>query len=79
MAATFLREPRAPADRAAVLNTLQAVRGALGAREVWVVAGFIFFFTFSPSFGPGFLFYQTDRLGFSQQFIGRLAALQALG
>jgi predicted MFS family arabinose efflux permease len=44
-----------------------------------VVAGFIFFFTFSPSFGPGFLFYQTDRLGFSQGFIGRLAALQAVG
>jgi predicted MFS family arabinose efflux permease len=79
MAAAFLREPRAPADRAAVVRTLQAVRGALRAREVWVVAGFIFFFVFSPSFGPGFLFYQTDRLGFSQQFIGRLLALQALG
>jgi predicted MFS family arabinose efflux permease len=79
MAAAVLREPRAPADRAAVLHTLHAVRGALASREVWVVAGFIFFFTFSPSFGPGFLFYQTDRLGFSQQFIGRLAALQALG
>jgi predicted MFS family arabinose efflux permease len=79
MAAAVLREPRAPADRAAVVRTLQAVRGALRAREVWVVAGFIFFFVFSPSFGPGFLFYQTDRLGFSQQFIGRLAALQALG
>jgi predicted MFS family arabinose efflux permease len=79
MAATILREPRAPADRAAVLRTVQAVRQALGSREVWVVAGFIFFFVFSPSFGPGFLFYQTDRLGFSQQLIGRLAALQALG
>ena len=79
MTAGALREPRAPADRAAVLRTLHAVRGALGSREVWVVAGFIFFFMFSPSFGPGFLFYQTDRLGFGQQFIGRLGALQALG
>jgi predicted MFS family arabinose efflux permease len=79
MAAGVMREPRAPADRAAVVRTLQAVRGALRAREVWVVAGFIFFFVFSPSFGPGFLFYQTDTLGFSQQFIGRLSALQALG
>lgn len=79
MAATILYEPRAAADRTAVLETVTAVRQALRSREVWVVAGFIFFFTFSPSFGPGFLFYQTDRLGFSQQFIGRLAALQALG
>jgi predicted MFS family arabinose efflux permease len=79
MAAGILREGRAPADRAAVLASVRAVRAALGARDVWVVAGFIFFFTFSPSFGPGFLFYQTDRLGFSQGFIGRLAALQAVG
>jgi MFS family permease len=79
MAAAVLREPRAPTDREAVRQTVGAVRAALTGREVWVVAGFIFFFTFSPSFGPGFLFYQTDRLGFSQQFIGRLAALQALG
>jgi MFS family permease len=79
MAATVLHEPRAAADRAAVMQRLQAVREALASRAVWVVAGFIFFFVFSPSFGPGFLFYQTDRLGFSQHFIGRLAALQALG
>jgi MFS family permease len=78
-AATFLREPRVPADRAALRTTLLAVRAALRRREVWAVSGFIFFFTFSPSFGPGFLFYQTDRLGFSQHFIGRLSALQAVG
>jgi MFS family permease len=79
MAATFLREPRTRVDRAVLRQTLLAVRDALGARDVWVVGGFIFFFMFSPSFGPGFLFYQTDQLGFSQQFIGRLTALQALG
>jgi MFS family permease len=79
MATAILREPRSPADRAAVHRTLLAVREALRTRDVWLVAGFIFLFMFSPSFGPGFLFYQTDRLGFSQSFIGRLAALQALG
>jgi MFS family permease len=79
MAATVVREPRARADRAALRERIRAVRRALRAREVWVVAGFIFFFVFSPSFGPGFLFYQTDRLGFSQQFIGTLGALQSVG
>jgi len=78
-AGLVIREPRVPADRAALLTRLRDVRAALGAREVWLVAGFIFLFTFSPSFGPGFLFFQTDRLGFSQQFIGTLAALQSLG
>ena len=79
MATGVVREPRARADRAAFLERLRAVRAALRAREVWGVAGFIFFFTFSPSFGPGFLFYQTDQLGFSQQFIGTLGALQSVG
>ena len=79
MATVVVRGRRTRADRAAVLERLRAVRAALRTRDVWVVAGFIFFFMFSPSFGPGFLFYQTDRLGFSQQFIGTLGALQALG
>jgi BT1 family len=75
----FVREGPARRDRAALLERLSAVRSALQAREVWLVAGFIFFSTFSPSFGPGFLFYQTDRLGFSQEFIGALNALQSFG
>jgi len=79
MTAAFVREKPAPRDRAALNQRLVAVGDALGAREVWLVAGFIFFFTFSPSFGPGFLFYQTDRLGFSQEFIGALNALQSFG
>jgi MFS family permease len=79
MAVLVVREPRTRADRAAMLVRLHAVRAALRTRDLWVVAGFIFFFMFSPSFGPGFLFYQTDRLGFSQQFIGTLSALQSLG
>jgi predicted MFS family arabinose efflux permease len=79
MTAAFVREKPAHRDRAALVQRLAAVRGALRAREVWLVAGFIFFFTFSPSFGPGFLYYQTDQLGFSQEFIGALNALQSFG
>ena len=75
MAALFVREQRARADRAAFLERMAAIRGAVGEREVWVVAGFILFWTFSPSFGPALLYYQTDTLGFSQQFIGVLATL----
>ena len=42
------------------------------------MGGFIFFWTFSPSFGPAMLYYQTDVLHFSQQFIGHLAAIAAV-
>jgi Na+/melibiose symporter-like transporter len=78
MGLTFVRETPARASRAAFLETWRAIRAALGSREIWLVAGFIFFFWFSPSFGPAFLYYQTDTLKFSQQFIGRLAALGAV-
>jgi predicted MFS family arabinose efflux permease len=79
MATIFVREPPARADRAAFAETWTAIRGAARMRELWMVAGFIFFFNFSPSFGPAFLYYQTDVLKFDQQFIGILSSLGAVG
>jgi predicted MFS family arabinose efflux permease len=79
MATLFIREPPARVDRGAFRKTWTAIRGAARARELWVVAGFIFFFNFSPSFGPAFLYYQTDVLKFDQQFIGILSSLSAVG
>ena len=78
MSVSFVRETPARANRAAFVETWHAIRATLRGREIWVVAGFIFFFWFSPSFGPAFLYYQTDTLKFSQRFIGRLAALGAV-
>src|SRR6266487_1817112 len=79
MAIFVVREAPAPTVGKEFRETWASIRAALGARDVWVVAGFIFFFTFSPSFGPALLFYQTDVLRFSQQFIGHLLALAAVG
>ena len=78
MTAGFVREAPARAERAVVRETLSSVRRALAEREVWIVAGFIFFFNFSPSFGPALVFYQTDVLRFDQQFIGHLGALASI-
>jgi len=78
MGVSFVREAPTRANRAAFLETWHAIGATLRGREIWVVAGFIFFFWFSPSFGPAFLYYQTDTLEFSQRFIGRLAALGAV-
>src|SRR3990170_1042541 len=77
MAAFVVREARVRRDREAFLRTWAAIREALRERDVWIVTGFILFWTFSPSFGPAFLYYQTDLLHFSQQFIGFLASLGA--
>jgi MFS family permease len=78
MAAFFVHEAPARTEREEFWTTWRAIRGALREREVWVVGGFIFFWTFSPSFGPALLYYQTDVLHFSQQFIGHLGAIAAV-
>jgi predicted MFS family arabinose efflux permease len=79
MASLFIHEAPSPGERQAFLETWRAIRAAASAREIWIVAAFVFFFNFSPSFGPAFLYYQTDVLGFTQQFIGTLAALGSVG
>ena len=78
MALFFVHDVPARADRQAFRQAMTAIRAALGERDVWIVAGFLFFWTFSPSFGPALLYYQADVLKFSQQFIGHLGALGAL-
>ena len=78
MAALFVREAPARTDREGFRTTWTAIQQALREREVWVVGGFILFWTFSPSFGPALLYYQTDHLHFSQQFIGHLGAIAAV-
>ncbi len=78
MAARYLREPQTRFDAAALRATWRSIRAAATHREVWVVSAFIFFYDFNPSFGPAFLYYQTDVLQFSQRFIGVLTSLQAV-
>ena len=78
MTAFFVRERPAREGAKEFWTTWAAIRDALRERETWIVGGFIFFWTFSPSFGPAFLYYQTDVLRFSQQFIGHLAALASV-
>jgi predicted MFS family arabinose efflux permease len=75
----FVAEPPAAASGESFRATWAAITGAARAREIWLVAAFIFCFTFSPSFGPAFLYYQTDVLGFSQQFIGILDSITSVG
>jgi MFS family permease len=79
MVQAFLREPPSRFDRAALRESLSAIREAATRREAWIVAGFIFFANFNPLFGPSFLYYQTDVLQFDQRFIGTLGSVTAVG
>ncbi|MCC7091309.1 MAG: folate/biopterin family MFS transporter [Nitrosomonas sp.] len=77
MAVFFVYEKPVESKQGNVSEVWSALRAGFGERSVWLVAAFIFLFNFSPSFGPAFLFYQTDELGFSQQYIGILNAVDS--
>jgi predicted MFS family arabinose efflux permease len=77
MAWLVVQEPPARPNLEGLGETWAALRRATGRRDLWLVAGFIFFWAFSPSFGPAFFYYQTDTLHFSQPLIGALASLGA--
>ncbi len=75
MAIFMIRDPRVQIGEHQFRNTWIAIRGAIGSRMLWIVAGFIFFYNFSPSFGPALVYYATDVLHFSKIFLGTLDSL----
>ncbi|OGL14952.1 MAG: hypothetical protein A3F92_01000 [Candidatus Rokubacteria bacterium RIFCSPLOWO2_12_FULL_71_22] len=74
MAVLCIKEPASDA-RAARGEMLAGVKERLRDREIWLVAGFLFLWAFSPSIGTALFYYQTDVLGFGQTTIGNLNAL----
>jgi len=75
MAIFLIAEPRVDPGERQFKETWQAIRSAIGSRTLWIVAGFIFFYNFSPSFGPALVYYATDQLHFSKIFLGTLDSL----
>jgi len=75
MAIFLISEPRIEAGARQFHETWVAIRSAIGSRTLWIIAGFVFFYNFSPSFGPALLYYATDVLHFSKIFLGTLDSL----
>ena len=71
----LITESRTENSKQQFHETWAAIRGAIGSRTLWIVAGFIFFYNFSPSFGPALAYYATDVLHFSKIFLGTLDSL----
>ena len=79
MAVFVVREPRQRRDPDAFARTWGAIRIAIHDRDLWVVAAFILFFAFSPSLGSALYFHQINSLRFTDEFVGHLTALTAVG
>jgi MFS family permease len=75
----FIDEERSAVSTAGLRDSFNGLVGALKSRHLWVIAGFLLFYYFSPGVYTPLYFYMTDRLKFSQQFIGILGSIQAVG
>ena len=75
----LIQEPRASADLNALRERFSALLSVFRNRNLGFVAGFLFLYYFSPGFGTPLYFQMSDRLGFSQGFIGVLSSISAAG
>ncbi|MBI3244992.1 MAG: MFS transporter [Deltaproteobacteria bacterium] len=71
----LVQEPPRTMSAENVRATRIALWQAANSPTLWITAGFLFFWNFSPSLGTPLLYYQTDVLGFSKTFIGTLGAI----
>ena len=66
-------------DRRVLGETAGAIRAGITSGPLWVAAGFIFLWNFSPSFGTPLQYHMVDKLGFSKVFLGTLDTIGSAG
>jgi MFS family permease len=72
-------EQKAAIDLAGIKATFAGLKASFMRRELWLIAGFLFLYNFSPGLSTPLYFTMTDRLQFSQSYIGILGSIQAAG
>jgi MFS family permease len=75
----LIHEARTGIDLEALRERVNALVNAFRSRNLWLVAAFLFLYHFSPGFGTPLYFQMSDRLQFSQGFIGVLSSVNAGG
>lgn len=76
---TLIHEHKSTISLAGMKLGFASLLTALKSRQLWVLGGFLFFYYFSPGIDTPLYFFMTDRLKFSQAYIGVLNSMQAIG
>src|SRR5439155_25551165 len=77
--AFLVREEKTTIDRMQFKASTRSLISAIKSRTLWIVAGFLAFWNFSPSFGTPMYYHMVDNLKFDQNFIGQLGAVSSIG
>jgi predicted MFS family arabinose efflux permease len=75
----LLTERKSPASRNELQLTLRSIIAALSSTKLYIVAVFLFLYSFAPGFGTPLYFFMTDELQFSQSYIGVLGSIASAG
>jgi predicted MFS family arabinose efflux permease len=75
----LIHEDRSALDLGGLRATTRGLLTSLKSRTLWIVAGFLAFWNFTPSFGTPLFYHMIDRLKFEQDFIGQLTAIASVG
>jgi MFS family permease len=62
-----------------IKDTFEGLKSSFRRRELWLIAGFLFLYNFSPGLSTPLYFTMTDNLQFSQGYIGILGSISAAG
>ena len=71
-------QPTIPLIVTACLQAL-AIVAALRSAKLYLVALFLFLYSFAPGFGTPLYYFMTDELKFSQSYIGILGSIASAG
>jgi MFS family permease len=75
----LIHEDKSTLDLTGLRSTTRGLLTSLKSRTLWIVAGFLAFWNFTPSFGTPLFYHMTDHLKFEQSFIGQLTAIGSVG
>jgi predicted MFS family arabinose efflux permease len=75
----LIKEPRSGVTRQQFRDTLGGIVAAARSRKLWLVALFLFLYSFAPGFGTPLYYHMTDTLHFSQAYIGVLGSVASAG
>jgi MFS family permease len=75
----LLSEKKSTASREEMHRTFQSMVAALKSTKLYLVALFLFLYSFAPGFGTPLYYFMTDELKFSQSYIGILGSIASAG
>ena len=75
----LIPERRTRVNLKGMKDTFHGLKSAFHRRHLWIVAGFIFLYYFSPGMSTALYYHMTDDLKFSQAYIGLLGSIGSAG